>query len=119
MNFEKIQMDVIEKGLEVTEGEIKAKAFSLADQFQPKISVSEGIQNVTERVRDNGVLERMWENEAGHKVKEYLTGDKPYLQREILDGGNVKTTYFDDNGTPYLKKVVRLIDNKAFWVALF
>ena len=113
MNFEKIQMDVIEKGLEVTEGEIKAKAFSLADQFQPKISVSEGIQNVTERVRDNGVLERMWENEAGHKVKEYLTGDKPYLQREILDGGNVKTTYFDDNGTPYLKKVVRLIDNKA------
>lgn len=61
--------------------------------------------------KGNGITQRIWKNDSGHTVKEYLLDGELTHRREILGGGKNATTYFDDNGTAYLTKVRQTGDN--------
>ncbi len=93
--------------------EISDELPALNNKFKTKFDVADGIDKVAEITLGDSILGRIWQNEAGHKVKEYLRDGKPYRRREIIGGGNVETTYYDDAGKAYLRKTVELVDNRA------
>ncbi len=81
-------------------------------QFTSKLTPENGIYGVSEIIKDNGTIERIGKNGFGHTFKEYLTSDGSILKRrEALGGRKVATTYFDDNGTAYLRDVRKYVNN--------
>lgn len=93
---------------------IKEKMSLLNKSFKSALSPENGIYGVVETVKGE-ITEQLGKNELGHTVKTYvdsLSGQVTKI-RESLGGHNVKTTYFDDNGTAYLQKVTKLDKNLA------
>lgn len=92
----------------------REKMLSFNKNFTSKLTPENGIYGVTEVVKANGVIERLGQNEFGHKVKEYVTSEgQLFKRRELLGNGCNATTLFDDNGVAYLRKVTKLGDGQA------
>lgn len=108
-------LGAIEQGkIDASSVMFKEKLDSFNKFFASKISPESGMYGITEKLRDDGVLEKIGKNEQGHTFKEYYSPEgKLYQKRETLGNHCNKTTYFDDNGTEYLVKEVKLDNSKA------
>lgn len=63
---------------------------------------------VSQRLKDNGVLEYVWKTPEGHTAKGYYRDGVLCKARENLGNGENRTLYYDDNGTPYMSSVTKL-----------
>ena len=107
--FGSIEKSNIESSIEYKE---KMNLFN--QKFESKLTPENGIYGVKEIVKDNGTIELLGKNESGHSVKEYFNSSGNILKRrEMLGEGRNATTYFDDNGVGYLRKVTQLGDNHS------
>lgn len=92
----------------------KEKLDSFNKFFNSKLAPESGIYGVTEILKDNGVVEKLGKNELGHAFKEYYNSDgQLYRRRESLGNHSFETTYYDDNGLGYLKKITKFDKNLA------
>lgn len=108
-------LGIIEKEkIDVSSVSFKEKMDAFNKCFDSKISPESGIYGITETIKENGIIERIGKNDLGHTYKEYFTPEgQIYQKRELLGNRCNATTYFDDNGTAYLRKETKLDNNKA------
>lgn len=101
-----------ERSLSSLEEGVK-KSVRLERAYPTRMIPENDIYGIVEKIKDNGVVERIGKNEFGHTVKEYFLDGKLYARREHLGNHQIVKTDFDDNGNQYLKTVSRLTDNGA------
>lgn len=98
-SFESIKYDLTEK----------MEMFNKS--FKTGLKPENGIYGVTEVLKDDGSVQRTFRNDSGLLTRDYLRDDKIFLRREKISDGSWLTTKFDDNGTGYLKTVIRYGEN--------
>lgn len=107
-----MNLDMVEaSAFKVEKLDMTEKLTGFHNSFATKLTPENGIYGITETIKDNGLVERLGTNEFGHRVKEYVVDGQIIKRREVLGGGNVATTLFDDNGTAYLRKISKIDDN--------
>lgn len=89
------------------------KMKNLNASFETAISAENGFYGVTERIKDNGIIERIGKNEYGHTFKEYIREGQLLKRRENLGQHCVSSTFFDDNGVDYYTIIKKTTDNRA------
>lgn len=108
-------LGAIEQGkIDINSVLFKEKLDAFNKSFVSKITPESGIYGIAEKIRDDGVIEKIGKNESGHTYKEYYTPEgKIYQIRELLGNHCNATTYYDDNDNAYLRKETKLDNNKA------
>lgn len=107
-NFNSIEKN----GIEASAVAIKEKMEAFNKFFTSKVTPESGVYGVVENIKDNGIVKKIGKNELGHALIEYFDPyGKLYLRRENLGNHQTSTTYFDDNGTDYLKSITKLENN--------
>lgn len=107
-NFNSIEKN----GIEASAVAIKEKMEAFNKFFTSKVTPESGVYGVVENIKDNGIVKKIGKNELGHALIEYFDSyGKLYLRRENLGNHQTSTTYFDDNGTDYLKSITKLENN--------
>lgn len=88
------------------------KIESFNKNFFSSVSPENGVYGITESVKGNGIVEKTWKNEEGHLNRAYYKDDSLYKLRSKQSDGSWITSFFDDNGTNYLKEVSESIEDK-------
>lgn len=102
-----VSLDSFEKnGLESLSLDRAEKLSELNKAFKTSVKPENGSYGVTIVDKGNGLTEHISRNELGHIKKEYFTDDKLTLIREKISDNDWRKTFFDDNGTPYLKETM-------------
>ncbi len=97
----------------VKEIDLREKLSALNKEFKSKLEPENGTYGVQEILKDNGILERIGKNEAGHAFKEYYHEGRLFLKRENLGGGKIVKTEFDDFEKPYCETITLLGGNRV------
>lgn len=77
----------------------------LQKEYGGKHTSNEGLYGVTEKLRPDGLLEKMGFTPEGLRYKEYYQDGIILKRSESVGLGKTKFTYYDDNGSPYMSKV--------------
>lgn len=110
--METMSLDNFERnGLKSIEYDIKEKMELFNKSFRTNLSPEKGIYGVTEVFKDDGRVQRTFRNNEGFLTRDYLRDNKIYLRREKVSDGSWVATKFDDNGTGYLKSIVKYGEN--------
>lgn len=103
-----IALDHFEKnGIDNIKYDIVEKMDTFNKSFKTSVQPENAIFGATEIIKENGLLERISRNEEGHIRKDYFLDGKQFLRREKLGDRDWLKTYFDDNGTDYLREKIR------------
>ena len=85
--------------------DITDKMAVLNKSFFTRVKPENGVYGITETVKENGLVERLSQNEWGYKRKEYIQDGVLKIAREKIDSNKWCTTRYDDNGTAYVKEI--------------
>ena len=85
--------------------DITDKLAVLNKSFFTRVKPENGVYGITETVKENGLVERLSQNEWGYKRKEYIQDGVLTVAREKIDSNKWCTTRYDDNGTAYIKEI--------------
>ena len=83
----------------------KMEAFNKS--FRTSLAPEKGVYGISEIVKDDGSVQRTFRNDNGFLTRDYLRDDKIYLRREKVADGSWLATKFDDNGTAYMKNIIK------------
>lgn len=110
--METMNFDGFEKhSLETLKYDLTEKMETFNRSFKTNLLPEKGIYGVTEVLKDDGSIQRTFRNSEGLLTKDYLRDDKIYLRREKTRDGSWLITKYDDNGTGYLKRIVKSGEN--------
>ena len=107
-------LDSFEKtSLEAIKYDLLEKMEVFNKSFKTSLKPENGIYGTTELLKGDGNVQRTFRNSEGFITREYLRDDKIYLRREKMGDGSWLATKFDDNGTGYLKSIIKYGENGA------
>lgn len=116
MNPEMIEIfgkEGLDENIDKTKREMLEKFDSFNKYFKSNIQPENGSYGVTEKINNNGVLERTFKNSNGEYRKDYVINDRPIKSRFRIDDKSLKYLMYDDNGNEYLEKVYRQYEGKS------
>ena len=96
-----------QKAFESVKFDVTEKMKQLNKLFHSKIEPQDGVYGIHEFDPGNGRLEGWMRNESGLIIKDYSIDDIIYQRREQLDHTTWQNTWFDENGTAYMRRITR------------
>ena len=100
------------KGISVDLQEYFEKSALMNKQFKSSVEAKNGFFGESVRIKDNGVVEKLYKDSDKHYRKEYYVNDRLFQIEESLGDKKVATTHVDDNGNLYSRIVRKSKDNK-------
>lgn len=101
------------KGVLVDRQEFFEKSALLNKQFKSRVEAKNGFFGESVRIKDNGVVEKLYKDQDGHYHKEYYADDRLFQIKESLGDKKVATIDVDDHGNAYSRIVRQTVDHKA------
>lgn len=105
ITIEQFGNEGLEETLEKTKREILEKLENFNKQFTTSIEPENGLYGVSEVVKSDGIIEKVFKDEEGFYNKQYFKDDKLIKSRQQIGKGNWKLSLYDDNGIEYLEKI--------------
>lgn len=95
----------LERSLDKIEKELLEKMENFNKQFETYIQPDNGFYGISEIVKPDGIVEKIYKNSDGLYNKQYFKDNKLIKSREQIEKGNWKLLLYDDNGIEYLEKI--------------
>lgn len=111
ISIEQFDNEGLEENLDKTKREVLEKLESFNKHFSTSLQPDKGVYGISEVVKPDGILEKIYKDVNGLYSKQYYRNSKLLKSRKQLDNGNWKLLLYDDNGIEYLEKIYEKGEN--------
>lgn len=105
ITIEQFGNEGLEETLKKAKREVLEKMETFNKQFTTSIKLDNGLYGISEVIKSDGIVEKVYKNLDGLYNKQYFKDDKLIKSRQQIEKGNWKLSLYDDNETEYLEKI--------------